>query len=169
MAKTKQLIILVGNIGSGKSTLARKYIEKRYVAIARDYIRYAIGEGKYIFNPNYESIIWEIEQYMFTRFMDLGVNIVVDEVGVSRRMRKAYIPYAQIKKYKIIALVLPRYTQEEAVNNRMKDPHGQNNRLLWESVWDKFNAIYTEPTKAEGFNEIKFLTKRYMNRIANEN
>ena len=166
MAKTKQLIILVGNIGSGKSTLTRKYIEKGYIAIARDYIRYAIGEGKYIFNPNYEPIIWGTEQYMFTRFMDLGVNIVVDEVGVSRRTRKAYIHYAQIKKYKIIAIVLPRYSQEEAVNHRMKNPHGQNDRRLWENVWEKFDAIYTEPTKAEGFDEIKKVTKRYMKRIA---
>lgn len=165
MAKTKQLIILIGNIGSGKSTLARKYIERGYVAIARDYIRYAIGEGKYVFNPQFEPIIWKVEQYMFNRFIELGVNIVVDEVGVSRRMRKAYIPYAKENNYKIIAIVLPRYTQEEAVNHRMKDPHGQNNKQLWENVWEKFDAIYTKPTKEEGFDEIKFLTKRYMKRI----
>ena len=162
----KELVILIGNIGSGKSTLARKYIEKGYVAIARDYLRYAIGEGKYIFNPDYEPIIWGTEQFMFKRFIELGINIVVDEVGVTRRLRKSYIPYAKEHNYKIIAMILPRYSQEEAVNNRMKDPHGQNNRYLWESVWEKFDAIYKEPTKEEGFDEIKKITKRYMKRIA---
>lgn len=127
MAK-KELIILVGNIGSGKSTLAKNYVCQDYVAIARDYLRYAIGEGKYIFNPKYEPIIYRAEQYMFKQFIDLGVNIVVDEVGVCRKFRKSYIPYAKENDYRIVAVVLPKYTQEEAVNHRMIDPHGQNDR-----------------------------------------
>ena len=119
-------------------------------------------------DPN-ESIVWKTEQYMFKKFIDLGVNIVVDEVGVCRKYRSAYIPYAKKNKYKIIAVVLPRYSQEEAVNHRMKDPHGQNNRELWENVWNKFNSIYTEPTKEEGFDEIVNLSPKYMKWIINAN
>ena len=150
----KELVILVGNIGCGKSTLAAEYISSGYVAIARDYLRYAIGEGKYIFNRNYEHIIWKTEQFMLKRFMELGVNIVVDEVGVSKKLRKGYLKLAKIFNYKTIALVLPQLSMEEAVDRRMKNPHGQYDRNLWEDVWKGFNSIYQEPKIEEGFDAV---------------
>ena len=80
----KEVVILVGNIGTGKTTIAKKYIKYGYIAIARDYLRYSIGLGQYIFNINYESIIWKTETYMYKKFVDLGVNIIVDEVGMNK-------------------------------------------------------------------------------------
>ena len=153
MAK-KELIILVGNIGCGKSTIARNYIDKGYIAIARDYIRYAIGEGKYIFNADYESIIWKTEQYMLRNFINLNVNIVVDEVGVSKQMRKNYIKLGKENNYNIIAVVLPRLSMEKAVNRRMNDPHGCFDKEVWQGVWRKFDNKYQEPTYEEGFGVI---------------
>ena len=164
----KEIVVLVGNIGCGKSTLARHYIEKGWIAIARDYLRYAIGEGKYIFNPKYESIIWQTERYMLRKFMELEVNIIIDEVGVSKTMRKLYIKYAKEYEYKIGAIVLPRYSKEEAVDHRMKNPHGQNDRKLWEEVWTKFDKIYKEPTTKEGFDYIHDVSLVEMEKLANE-
>jgi predicted kinase len=150
----KELIILVGNIGEGKSTLCKKYQKKDYIVIARDSLRYAIGGGNYIFNEKYESIIWKTELYMLRKFMELGINIVVDEVGINKVMRARYVVPAKEYNYTIKCHMLPKLTMKEAVDRRMNDPHGQPDRKLWESVWVKFNNMYEEPTLNEGFDEI---------------
>jgi len=152
--KPKDLIILTGNIGSGKSILTKQYQAKGYVVIARDALRYAIGGGTYVFNTEYEAIIWETELLMLEFFMKLGVNIVVDEVGVSKAMRLRYITPAKKYEYAVKCHVLPKLTMKESIDRRMRDPHGQYNRKLWESVWLKFAKIYEEPSFEEGFTEI---------------
>lgn len=152
--KKKQLVILIGNIGTGKSTYCEKYQKKGYVIIARDQFRYGIGGGKYIFNRDYESIIWETEHYMFRKFLDLGVNILIDEVGISKSMRNRYIPFAKEKGYEIIAIEMPHLCMGEAVSRRMINPHGQPDEKLWGQVWTKFEALYQPPTKEEGFDKV---------------
>jgi len=149
-----KLVITIGNIGSGKSTLAKKYQEKGYIVIARDMLRYAIGGGNYIFDDKYESIIWKTELYMLESFMELGVNIVVDEVGISRSMRLRYIVPAKDYGYTIKCHILPKLTMKEAVDRRMKSPHGQPDRKLWNKVWQKFQRMYQEPNLEEGIDKI---------------
>jgi predicted kinase len=151
---SKELVVLVGNIGTGKSTVARKYQKKGYVVVARDGLRYSIGGGNYIFDPKYEPVIWEIELCMLESFMELGVNIVIDEVGVSKSIRMRYIVPGQDYGYTIKCHILPKLTMKEAVDRRMKDPHGQPNRKLWEEIWQKFHRMYEEPNLEEGFDEI---------------
>jgi hypothetical protein len=138
-------IIVTGNIGCGKTTLSKEYVDKGYLVISRDQFRYGIGGGKYIFNLTYEPIIRKTELYLLRLFLELGVNIYIDEVGINKHMRCEYLK--MLKE-------LPRLSQKEAVDNRMKDPHGQPDRALWESVWNKFNEIYEAPAKEEGFHLI---------------
>jgi len=57
MMKQKELIILIGNLGTGKSTFAKTLVEKGYINISRDSLRYMIGAGKYIFNKEFEQSI----------------------------------------------------------------------------------------------------------------
>ena len=140
----KNLIILVGNIGSGKSIYAKKYQRKGYVIIARDQLRYAIGNGEYVFNYDYEDIIWKTEHYMFRKFINLGANIIIDEVGITKLMRKRYISYAKKNKYKITVIEMPRFCMKKAVKRRLKNPHGQPDCKLWEQVWTKFEGMYEQ-------------------------
>ncbi|MHA2013326.1 MAG: AAA family ATPase [Candidatus Helarchaeota archaeon] len=151
----KELIILVGNIGSGKSTLCKKLQKEGYVIISRDSLRYGIGGGNYIFDLNYEPIVWDTEFYLFERFLQLGVNLVIDEVGINKILRKRYIPLAKRFNYKIVVYLLPKLTMKKSVRRRLKDPHGQLDKKLWESVWKKFNKMYEKPTLDEGFDEIR--------------
>jgi hypothetical protein len=95
-----------------------------------------------------------MEILMLESFMGLGVNIVVDVVGVSKAMRERYIIPAKDFGYKIKCQVLPQLTMKDAVDRRMTNPHGQFDRNIWESVWIKFQAQYEEPTLDEGFDEI---------------
>ena len=158
-------IIATGNIGCGKSTISQKYVKEGYVIISRDQLRYGIGNGKYIYNTKYEPIIFKTENYLFKEFLKLGVNIFIDEVGISRKLRKNYLKVLKrYPEYKAISIELPRLSKKDAVDRRMKDPHGQYDRKLWESVWDKFNARYESPSKDEGFFTVIRLSS-----IENEN
>ena len=97
MKFNKKLIILVGNIGSGKSTITKTYVDKGYIVIARDALRYNIGAGKYIFDPELEPAIWNSELDMLKHFMRTKANIIVDEVSLNAIMRSRYILAASVK------------------------------------------------------------------------
>ncbi len=152
--KSKHLIILVGNIGSGKSTYVKKYQEEGYVVISRDSLRYGIGGGKYIFNRYYEHIIWETELSMFNKFLELEENIIVDEIGLNRKLRNRYILYAKEKGYSITIIEMPIFSMKESVDRRMTNPHCQNDRNLWNTIWESFNVMYDAPNFNEGIDEI---------------
>lgn len=155
--KRPELIILVGNIGTGKSTLTKEYVKKGYIVIARDALRYNIGAGKYIFDPQLEPAIWKTELEMFKSFIKLGVNVIIDEVGINKSIRARYIKEVKLPwypPYKITCIEMPKLSKNELVDRRMKDPHGQPDRKIWEQVWAKFDAMYEEPTKEEGIDKI---------------
>lgn len=150
----KEIIVLVGNIGTGKSTLTKEYQAKGYVVIARDTIRYAIGGGKYVFNLDYEPIVQSIENHMLEEFLEFGVNVIVDEVGVSKIIRGKYLTLGEIWGYKVTCIELKKLSKKECVDRRMINPHGTFDRKIWENVWDTFDNMYEHPSLDEGFNEI---------------
>lgn len=147
---------MCGNIGSGKTTLSKKYAEWGYVIISRDRLRYNIGAGNYVFKPQLEAAIWQTEIDMVYNFLKLGVDIFVDEVGVSREMRARYIRVIQARfpEYQRICIQMPHYTMKKSVDRRMQDPHGCFDRKIWEGVWKKFEMLYEIPNKDEGFHKI---------------
>ncbi len=155
-----KMIVLVGNIGEGKTTYCKKLVKEGYIVIARDKFRYMLGNGDYVFDTRLEEAVYETEIDMFRRFMRTGVNIVIDEVGVSKDMRLRYTGIAKTFGYKTCAIVLPKLSKKEAVDRRMQDPHGQPDRKLWEGVWDKFNKIFEEPTEAEMFDTVIHINKK---------
>ena len=156
MKYNKEIIVMVGNIGSGKSTLVKKYANTGYVIVSRDSIRYGIGAGTYTFDLGLEPAVKEAEDATISSFMKLGVNIVIDEVGMSVFMRKNYLSLAKKYGYTAIACILPTLSMKVSVDRRMQDPHGQYNRLLWEVIWKNFDSMYECPSIKEGFKSIVY-------------
>jgi len=159
MKYNKEVILLVGNIGNGKSTLAKTYATKGFVIIARDALRYMMGAGDYVFDRDLESVVFKSELALVRNFMKKGVNLVIDEIGINKKLRARYLKEAKRHGYKTRAVVLYRLPMKESVDRRMKDPHGQFNRKLWENVWSRFDSQYTEPTLEEGFTKIIWKAK----------
>ena len=150
----KELILIVGNIGSGKTTIAMKYQKKGHVIISRDTLRYGIGGGKYIFNKEYEPLILDIAHTMAKKFIKLGVNLIIDEVNVAQEWRDFYINLAKKYGYKVTCILMPRLNQKDSVDRRMKNPHGNFPRELWEKIWTNFYTKYKTPSIEEGIDVI---------------
>jgi len=155
---SKELIVMAGNIGTGKTTYVKNYQKEGYIVIARDTLRYAIGGGTYVFNLDYEPIVHATEKYLLRKFLDLGVNIVIDETNVTARSRRVLDVEAKQGGYKVICIVMPRLSKKDSVDRRMQNPHDCPDRTVWEGVWGRFNDKYEEPKYSEGFDEINFIT-----------
>ena len=153
MVKPK-MIILVGNIGSGKSTYCKHLVKKGYKILSRDALRYMIGNGKYTFNLDIEPALRDAFNHLVERFCKHGVKIVIDETNVSVESRMDYLASGWCYDYSVEAHLLPPVCKEISVDRRMANPHGQNDRAVWESVYEKFDSIYEEPTLEEGFDAI---------------
>ena len=155
----KELIILIGNIGSGKSTLSDTYQKDGHIVISRDSLRYAIGGGNYVFNLEYETALLKAEQVLFTEFLEMGKDIIIDAVNSSRMTRTRYILPAKEKGYIIKAIELPKLSKQESVDRRLNDPHGNFSKETWEEVWEMFDGIYQSPSIEENFDLINNLKK----------
>jgi predicted kinase len=102
-------------------------------------------------------MVWKVVFILFEDLLKLGVNIVIDATNLTKWYRKKYLNILQKYDYTKIALVLPKIGKEESINRRMNDPHGKEDRNVWEDIWTRFDLSYEEPTKEEGFDEIIYL------------
>lgn len=163
----RKLILLVGNIASGKSTYLKK-LNGEYLVLSRDKIRYMIGDGYYVFHSKFETAIWNAELELFKSLLETGVNLVIDEVNVNSFMRERYISemrylvrnrFSMKDMYEVTAVVFHKLTMKEAVERRMREPHGVFTEKDWEKVWTNFDKRSSVPTLEEGFDKIIILNK----------
>jgi predicted kinase len=152
--KKQELIMMVGNIGSGKSTLTKQYVEKGYIVISRDSLRYMLGGGKYIFDCCLETHIKKGVILLLQEFLKSGRNIIWDETNMSSKTRKPIILLCKKYNYNISAVIFPILPMKVCVKRRMSCPHGNFTEAVWKRVWTMFDSIYEEPTKKEGFDKI---------------
>lgn len=150
----KEIILPVANIGAGKSTLAKQYAKKGYIVISRDSFRYMINAQEYKFNPKIESSIKKSSLATLKIFLKEGYNIFYDETNINSTLRKQTIKLAKKYNYKVTVILLPKLSKEESVKRRVKDPHGNYSREIWESVWERFEFGFEEPSKKEGIDKI---------------
>lgn len=156
----KQLIFMVGNIGSGKTTWIRKHRKPHQVAVSRDDLRYMLGAGDYIYEPLLEPLIWAVNKFTIKKLIREGFGVIVDGVAVKKDKRLELIRYAKKHGYRIIAVVMPRYSQKDCVDRRMSNNHGNFSREVWEGVWNKFDSITEKPSKKEGIDKIIWVKRR---------
>ena len=151
--------IMIGNIGAGKSTYIKNSIPKGII-ISKDSIRYGIGGGNYIFNPNLEPVIHSTSVHMAHNFCAKQVpEIVLDETNVEAKNRKGWIEIAKKHNYYVIGVEFPRFDKAVAVARRLTNPHCQPDPVLWGSVWDKFDKKYDKANLEEGFDYIMHIQK----------
>jgi predicted kinase len=149
------LTIMVGNIGSGKSTQSKEMVDLGYIVISRDSFRYMLGGGKYLYSPKTEPIVHKFTMICLRTSLKNKLNVILDGCNMTIKERKKYIQLAKCFRYKVTCIHFSGLTMEECVDRRMKNPHGQPDRNLWETVWKKFDSRYERPTLEEGFDWIE--------------
>lgn len=150
----KKLTILIGNIGAGKTTLCKEYVEKGYLIISKDDVRYSLGAGDYFYNEKAEIAITLGVNNLFEILCMLNFNIVIDETNMSKKDREHYIEVGKAHRYNITAVMLPELSKKESVKRRLQSNHGTTPKSVWEKVWKRKYKEYEEPSKEEGFNII---------------
>jgi predicted kinase len=159
MKKVKELILMVGNIGSGKTTWILRHRKGHQVVMSRDELRYMFGCGDYLFDFDLEGIVKKSTRFIITNLIKNGFSLIVDSTSVSRKQRKELFQFAKKNGYKTTAVVMPKFTMKECVDQRIVNPHGTAKRDVWEKVWQKFDAAYQEVTKDEGVDKIIHVKK----------
>jgi len=149
-----QLYLMADFTVCHNSTIAKQLIKKGYLAVSRDWLRYAIREGEYIFDHSLEPIIHCLAKQMCHDLMRIGYDIVLDEVNVYPAMRQFYIRLAKEYDYKVKAWIMPKLTKKESIKRRLQDNHGNSSKATWSKVWDNFNNRFVYPSYKEGFDEI---------------
>lgn len=78
-----------------------KYAEEGAVIVSKDAIRYMLGAGNYIFNPDYEQGIHAVACELVDNLMyDGAEKIIIDETNMTQDERSNYLFYANERKYK---------------------------------------------------------------------
>lgn len=152
--ETREIQILIGNIGAGKSTYVKRMVDKGYVVISKDALRYMVGGGQYIYDEALEPVIHTMATGILLLLVFSRKNIIIDETNMSITERKDFMQYKYILDYKYTAIVFPKLSKEESVARRLQANHGVTPKEVWEQVWERKNAEYEEPTKEEGFYNI---------------
>lgn len=158
MKRQPTLVILVGNIGSGKSTLVKQIYSDCQI-ISRDEWRYKLGCGNYLFDYGVEIKINCLVNLELQVAMQLGNDIVIDEMNMAKKTRKHYINAAKEQNYRVMAVVFPDLGEEEHVRRRMESNHGYTTEQRWREVYRRNAQRFQMPTFEEGFDFVSGLPR----------
>jgi len=150
-----KIYVLVGNIASGKTTVAKNLCKApNTVSVSKDWFRYMLGAGEYLFDPRFERIITQLEYMTLDELLWHKLDVVVDDAKYCSQMERFKLINEYGVEHKMIAVVLPLRGEAESVKARMEDEHGHYGEARWREVYQMFNSMYVKPTKEEGFHEV---------------
>jgi len=153
-------IFLVGLPGSGKSTFRDK-LPKDYVILSTDDVfdRLAKERGM-TYSQAFHKLGFKIPQIEFDNLFNDAIvnnrNIVIDQTNMnvaSRAKKLRLIP----KQYKKIAVVFS--VPDDVLQQRLDKRAAESGKVIPGNVLANMRASYQEPTKNEGFDEIRFINQ----------
>lgn len=164
MTDNPRFIMMVGAPGSGKSTWINKFVSDNiheWVIISTDIIIEAYAEKKgLIYSEAYKEISAKDVRIKFNiqlrQSLNKGLNIVLDQTNMtikSRRKKLSQIP----KEYEITATVFELDRSE--LRKRAIKRKNETKKEVSEKVIDDMIERYERPTKNEGFNSVRIITK----------
>jgi predicted kinase len=147
----KLLIMLVGLPGSGKSTWAKDVIHNA-VTVSTDNIREQLY-GNANIQGKWKAIEAEADRQIKNAFNDNNINIIIyDATNLRMDRRKAFLK--KWSKYDCIkeAVIFWAFGDFCKKRNKMRD------RQVPESVIDRMEEEFEEPTYKEGWDTIFYMT-----------
>lgn len=156
----KYFVMMVGLPGSGKSTLISQLKQQLpYVIVSTDDIFEQLGKQHGLnYNQAFKQFDYkQIEKQMFDELKDAlkaGKNVIVDQTNLttkSRAKKLALVP----KDYYKIAYVFE--IDEDELKKRLQKRQQTTGKHIPEDVILQMKKSYQQPSKSEGFDEIKII------------
>lgn len=144
----KKLNIFIGIPGSGKSYHAYQFYHS-CIYINADTLR-AVFCGD-VSDQSKNHVVFQTLEKMVEYFMKLESSIVIDNCNQTRDRRKYWVSLAKKYGYRVNAIVMKTSYEECILRNSKRD------RKVPEFVLEKMNKEFQEPTKEEGFDDIKYV------------
>lgn len=156
----KEFIIAIGNIGTGKSLIARKYALKGYEVVNMDSIVTMLDGGEYGRYDSGKSKLYRAAEIAILHELFEAESLVfLDRTCVNTIAREKYIIMAKEHGYKVTAIDFGSGDMA-SVQRRKEDNKGVSIEA-WDSVHQKFKAIYEPASFKEGFDDIIEAPKRF--------
>lgn len=156
---SKICTILVGVPGSGKSTWLEQHYddETAWFMSTDDIIQDIADMYGMTYSEAFPDLIKFADKVMWQDFESSarrGVHIYVDRTNMSVKSRRRFIDRLKPYGYKFEAVVFPIPDADEWKRRISSRP----GKIIPENVLQSMAGSYVEPTEAEGFSKITFMT-----------
>ena len=143
------LTLLVGVPGSGKTTWANKNHKENEVVLSSDLIRKELFNDET--NQENNKLVFTTLYKRARNLIKQGKSVIIDATNVTiKDTSRALNNFAN---FDVIKVAIVFKTATDICKFRDKN----RTRTVGEEVIDKFTEKFINPTKEEGFNEIKYI------------
>lgn len=146
-----ELLMASGNIGTGKSLLARKYANKGYHIVDRDFIQRMLSAGRYgYYDESRKSIYHAIENAAIRSSLKQGISVFVDRTNTNSAKRKRFIDIGKDYNCLIGGVDFGAGT-EDTLRRRISCNRGVTAER-WAKIHDFIRSNYEPQDANEGFD-----------------
>ncbi len=158
------MVMVCGLPGSGKSHFSKKYFAKSgRKRVSRKEIRHYLYE-MLTFNDKWsedkfdlvdENLVKHLEKKIIEHLLQLGEQLIIDNMSISASSREAYVTIAQRNKKTISAIFIN--TDLAACLKRNRERPAED--IVPESIISNLVATIEYPDRKEGFKDVLVIDK----------
>lgn len=159
-AMIPKIYVLVGMIASGKSSYCKNAARSGNIILNDDAIVNLVHADDYsLYDKRLKILYKTIENNIISLGLCLGRTVIVDRgLNVGRKARQRWITMARSFDVPCEAIEFPKDTIKVHARRRYESSNRGHSYEYWLEVATEHGKQYEEPTCAEGFDYIHYIT-----------